>query len=214
LAVSLHLWAANSSRVRRIMSSARSPGFGWISKRRLQNVQRAEGVSLVPGSTIKYKDRSCFLFSTPTDSHSSAGTTIGSWRAVLNSAWPILGDFHRRVGAASRGYNDRPVTSVLSAEIRQWLKCVIIAGTASVLGLTALAYAVDFAVFRYKVSTNRQPYGQVTVTSYDAVAQKSGRTQFFFHPPQAQTCVNALFPQGGYVPCWYLQRHAEQRTDI
>ena len=106
------------------------------------------------------------------------------------------------------------MTPVLSAEIKDWLKRVIIVGTASILALAALAYALDYAMFRYRVSTNRQPFAQITVTSYDAIPQKSGRTQFIFHPPQPQTCVNSLFPREGYTPCWYLQRHAEQRIDM
>jgi hypothetical protein len=112
------------------------------------------------------------------------------------------------------GYNDSPVTSVTSAEVKRWLMRAFVVGLASALGLTALAYAIDFAVFRYRVATNRQPYGQITVTSYDAVPQKSGKTQFIFHSPEAQTCVNSLFPREGYEPCWYLQRHAEQRVDM
>lgn len=111
-------------------------------------------------------------------------------------------------------YNYTPVTPVPSAEIKHWLMRVMIVGTASVLGLTVLAYAVDYAVFRYKIAANRQPYAQITVTVYDAIPQKSGRTQFIFHPPEAQTCVNSLFPRAGYVPCWYLQRHTEQRIDM
>ena len=70
------------------------------------------------------------------------------------------------------------------------------------------------AVFRYRVATNRQPFGQMTVTTYDAVAQKNGKTEFVFNPPEPQTCANALFPRAGYAPCWYLQRHTEQRTNI
>jgi hypothetical protein len=84
----------------------------------------------------------------------------------------------------------------------------------SVLALTLIAYGLDFAVFRFRVATNRQAYGQVTVTSYDAVLQKNGKTEFLFNPPQPQTCVNTLFPRAGYLPCWYLQRHTEQRTNI
>jgi hypothetical protein len=82
------------------------------------------------------------------------------------------------------------------------------------LGLTLLAYAADYVVFRYRLTGNRQPFGQIMVSSYDAVQQKNGKTEFIFNPPQTQTCVNALFPRAGYVPCWYLQRHAEQRTNI
>ncbi|MGB5154340.1 MAG: hypothetical protein WBN74_11900, partial [Candidatus Sulfotelmatobacter sp.] len=70
-----------------------------------------------------------------------------------------------------------------------------------------------YGLFRYRVATNRQPFAQIVVTSYDAVPQKSGKTQFIFHPPQPLTCVNALFPHAGYVPCWYLQRHTEQVTN-
>jgi hypothetical protein len=83
-----------------------------------------------------------------------------------------------------------------------------------VLAATVLAYAVDYARFRYRVAANRQAFGQVTIYSYEAVAQKSGKTQFIFNPPQIQTCVHSLFPHAGYAPCWYLQSHPEPRTDI
>jgi uncharacterized membrane protein len=106
------------------------------------------------------------------------------------------------------------VTSLLRARIKHFLKRLAVVGLSSALGVTAFAYAVDYAVFRYRVATNRQPYGQITVTSYDAVQQKSGKTQFIFNPPETQTCVHALFPREGYVPCWYLRRHTEQRTNI
>ncbi len=85
---------------------------------------------------------------------------------------------------------------------------------ASLAVLTLLAYGIDYAVFRHRVSANRQPFGQVTVYGYDAVPQKSGKTVLIFSPPQLRTCANALFPQSGYLPCWYLQRHSEPRTDL
>jgi hypothetical protein len=91
---------------------------------------------------------------------------------------------------------------------------VIAAGITSILILTLAAYAADYAIFRYRLSTNRQPYGQFTVSSYDAVQQKNGKTEFIFNPPEPQTCVHALFPHAGFVPCWYLQRHTEPRTNI
>lgn len=87
-------------------------------------------------------------------------------------------------------------------------------GLATAVGITLIGYAVDSVVFRYRVSANRQPFGEITVNSYDAVQQKNGKTEFIFNPPEAQTCVNALFPHDGFVPCWYLQRHTEPRTNI
>jgi hypothetical protein len=80
--------------------------------------------------------------------------------------------------------------------------------------LFLIAYAADYCVFRYRVSAKRQPFGSVTVEHYDAVEHKDGRAELIFDPPVQQTCVHALFPHAGNSPCWYLSRHAEQRTDI
>jgi hypothetical protein len=106
------------------------------------------------------------------------------------------------------------VSPALRGTIRRLLLRIAAAAFLSPLILTMLAYAVDYTVFRYRVAASRQPFGQVTVMPYYAVLQKSGKTQFIFEPPEARTCVHALFSQAGYQPCWYLQRHTEQRTDI
>jgi hypothetical protein len=106
------------------------------------------------------------------------------------------------------------VSSALRDQIKRFLTRLIVVGLSSALVVTAIAYAVDYAVFRYRVTANRQPFGQITVTRYDAVPQKNGKTEFIFNPPEAQTCVHALFPRAGFTPCWYLQRHTEQRTDF
>lgn len=106
------------------------------------------------------------------------------------------------------------MSAALRASIKHSLKRIVVIGFSSLLGITLLAYAIDYAVFRYRLVTNRQPFGQITVTTYDAVAQKNGKTEFLFNPPEPQTCANAIFPRAGYQPCWYLQRHTEQRTNI
>lgn len=92
------------------------------------------------------------------------------------------------------------MTSPLRARIKHFLKRLLLVGLSCVLGVTALAYTTDYLVFRYRVSANRQPFGQVTVTRYDAVAQKNGKTQFIFNPPETQTCVHALFPERDTCP--------------
>ena len=103
---------------------------------------------------------------------------------------------------------------MLGRAIRRLLLRIIVAAFLSALSLALLAYSVDYVVFRYQVSGNRRPFGEVTVFPYDAIPQKSGKTQFIFNPPEVRTCVHALFPRAGYEPCWYLQRHTEQRTDL
>jgi hypothetical protein len=52
------------------------------------------------------------------------------------------------------------------------------------------------------------------VNPYDAIPQKSGKTTFIFDDPRSQACVNALFPHAGALPCWYLRRHTDRRTDF
>lgn len=87
-------------------------------------------------------------------------------------------------------------------------------GVLLLAGLAALAFAGDYAVLRYRIAAQKDPFGAVTVRPYYAVRLKSGKTEFLFQAPRQQTCVNSLFPHFGTAPCWYLQRHPEQRTDI
>jgi len=96
------------------------------------------------------------------------------------------------------------------ARLRRTLLAIILVLAAT----AALAFALDYAVFRVRAATNRNAYGSVMVRHYYAVLEKNGKTTFTFDPPQPWTCINSLFPHAGYLPCWYLQRHPEQRTDI
>ena len=98
--------------------------------------------------------------------------------------------------------------------LRDRLQRIFVAVILIVIAAGALAYGLDYAVFRVRAAAHRNAYGSVTVNHYYAVLQKNGKTQFIFDPPQAQTCVNALFPHEGSLPCWYLSRHPDQRTDI
>jgi hypothetical protein len=91
---------------------------------------------------------------------------------------------------------------------------MVVAAIVSIALAGLIAFALDYAVFRVRAAANWSPYGSVTVRHYYAVLQKNGKTVFMFDPPQAWTCVNAVFPHGGSLPCWYLKRHPEQRTDI
>ena len=81
-------------------------------------------------------------------------------------------------------------------------------------GAALLTFGLDYALLRVREATNRNPYGTVTVNHYTAVLQKNGKTTLTFDPPQPWTCVNSLFPHQGWLPCWYLSKHPDQRTDI
>jgi hypothetical protein len=94
------------------------------------------------------------------------------------------------------------------------LRRIFLGAVLFVVAVALLAYGLDFAVFQIRVATQRSPYGSVVVNHYTAILQKNGKTQLIFDPPQPQPCVNALFPHSGALPCWYLSRHPDQRTDI
>jgi hypothetical protein len=112
----------------------------------------------------------------------------------------------------------RPVNAVegdkSGAQPGPWLQKIALRSFVAALGLLGIAYAGDYGVYRYRLATNRQPFGSVSVEHYDAVLHKDGKSEFIFDPPVQETCVHSLFPHAGDPPCWFLTRHAEQRTDI
>jgi hypothetical protein len=98
--------------------------------------------------------------------------------------------------------------------LRTQIKRFLVGTIVVIVGVIAVMFVLDWAVFEFRVTTKRNPYGTVTVNHYYAVGEKGGKTEFIFDPPTAQTCVHALFPHGGYSPCWYLSKHPEQKTDV
>src|SRR5579864_6052186 len=108
----------------------------------------------------------------------------------------------------------RPPPSRFLARHGQRIRRSLGWGVLLLAGLAALAFAGDYAVLRYRIAAQKDPFGAVTVRPYYAVRLKSGKTEFIFQAPRQQTCVNSLFPHFGTAPCWYLQRHPERRIDI
>lgn len=106
------------------------------------------------------------------------------------------------------------MTSTSKPNLRVRLRRLFVSIVLFLLALAALAYGLDWTVFRIRAATNHHAYGSVTVNHYTAVLQKNGKTTMTFDPPQPWTCVNALFPHQGWQPCWYLSKHPDQRTDI
>jgi len=77
-----------------------------------------------------------------------------------------------------------------------------------------VVYAADYAMVKYGLPKGRPAFGTVKVERYFSVMKKDGKPDFYFQPPENQTCVRSLFPHFGYEPCWYLERHKEQKTDV
>ena len=98
--------------------------------------------------------------------------------------------------------------------LRTRLRRIFFATILTIVGVTSLAFGVNYAVFRIRVAANWNAYGSVMVNHYTAVLQKNGKTTFTFDPPQDWTCVNSVFSHAGSLPCWYLKRHPDQATNI
>jgi hypothetical protein len=76
-----------------------------------------------------------------------------------------------------------------------------------------LAYGADDLSLRFHIPKSRQPFGTVTVHRYDAISEKNNKTEFVYEDPVIVTCIRSLVPHLGYTPCWYLERHSEQRIN-
>jgi hypothetical protein len=85
--------------------------------------------------------------------------------------------------------------------------------TFALLATLVLLWLGDQAVYRYRAARGRGE-GTVVINRYLAVPLKNGHREFDPQGTDAQTCARALFPHGSDLPCWYLERHRDQRSDL
>jgi hypothetical protein len=78
--------------------------------------------------------------------------------------------------------------------------------------LLATVYLCDYLSLRMKIPASRT--GSVQIQRSWAVTMKDKKTEFMFDPPQAEECVNSLFPHSGDPPCWYAERHRKPRVVV
>ncbi|ADV84153.1 hypothetical protein AciPR4_3399 [Terriglobus saanensis SP1PR4] len=72
--------------------------------------------------------------------------------------------------------------------------------------LLALAYAVDWAVWRVHLS-HGAGVATVTVDQVTVVALKGNKEEYYPDGSADVQCSRSMFPEGGDSPCWWLQRH-------
>jgi hypothetical protein len=94
----------------------------------------------------------------------------------------------------------------LLARLRRLLLALVVA--------LAVVYGADYALLRYRVSTNKTAFDTITVKPYYAVPRKDNKLEYLPDDPQDETCVNSLFPHLGDTPCWYLRTHTKQRINL
>jgi hypothetical protein len=95
-----------------------------------------------------------------------------------------------------------------------YMKRILLRLLIAAVVLLGLAYVGDYLCLRFRIPGNRAQFGTVSVSEMYAIHEKNNKTEYQFPPAQDETCVRSLFPHFGYSPCWYLQRHTQQRVDI
>ena len=81
----------------------------------------------------------------------------------------------------------------------------------AILGLIAVAallYSGDYLWAKHLMAGgNSSGLGTVMVHHEWDIPRKDGRVEFDVDPPEAESCIHAMFPHFGYTPCWYAVRH-------
>jgi hypothetical protein len=79
---------------------------------------------------------------------------------------------------------------------------------AAAVVLLALAYAVDWAVWRVQLSHGAGA-STVVVDQVTVVALKGNKEQYYPDGSVEMQCSRSLFPEGGNSACWWLRRHTQ-----
>jgi hypothetical protein len=93
------------------------------------------------------------------------------------------------------------------------MRNAILAAVIALCTLLIALYAGDYAVLRIRVARHGPNSVLSTVTIFYAAPLNGGKVSVFYDQPQTQPCTRSLFPQLGYSPCWYLQRHTVRVVD-
>jgi hypothetical protein len=85
---------------------------------------------------------------------------------------------------------------------------VVVRGVAGALLLAAIAYPVDWAVWRLRVARGGG-MGSVEVNLFTVAELKGDKEDYYPDGTAVVACSRSLYPQGGYGVCWWVERHRE-----
>jgi hypothetical protein len=90
------------------------------------------------------------------------------------------------------------------------LKRIIARGFLALIVAAAVVYAIDWASLTFRIPGNRQVYADIRVDQIYTDLNRYNEVEYSRGDPVMERCVYALFPHGGYRPCWYVTRHTLQ----
>ena len=84
----------------------------------------------------------------------------------------------------------------------------------ALIAVVCLSYLIDLGWLRWKFAGHGKAFDRVVIRRYYAVPRKDRKEEYLEDDPHVETCVNSLYPHSAVSPCWYLNRHREQRVDM
>ncbi len=88
------------------------------------------------------------------------------------------------------------------------IRLIALKVTAALAALSALLYVADDVSARLR----GKPTEQMKVDRIYSAVNHWNEVEYSIGSPEVQTCVDALLPHFGYVPCWYLHKHPIQQV--
>jgi hypothetical protein len=85
---------------------------------------------------------------------------------------------------------------------------MLLRGVAGVLLIAALAYPLNWGVWRVRVARGGG-MGSVQVDLFTVAELKGGKEDYYPDGTSVVACSRSLYPQGGNRPCWWVERHRE-----
>jgi hypothetical protein len=85
---------------------------------------------------------------------------------------------------------------------------MLLRGIGVLLLIAALAYPLDWAVWRMRVARGGG-MGSVQVDMFTVADLKGGKEDYYPNGTVAVACGKSLYPQEGNQPCWWVERHRE-----
>jgi hypothetical protein len=83
----------------------------------------------------------------------------------------------------------------------------------SVLAAAGIIYLLDFLSALAGIPS-RPRYSSLTVNRYLYINEKYNKFSYEPIAPIQETCINALLPEPGVRPCWYLRRHTVETIEV
>jgi hypothetical protein len=92
--------------------------------------------------------------------------------------------------------------------IEKWIASMLVRCLLALLVIAAVAYPVDWAVWRSRVAGGGME--QIEVRTFVVGELKGGKEDYYPQGSSMMPCSKTLYPQGGNMACWWLERHREQ----